>query len=217
MRTTSRAVVVFGRDPRAGRGKSRLAAGLGPARTAALARAFFEDALRLAESSSATVVLALEDGGGFPSQHRVVVQRGAGLGERMEHALAVALEHAERAVLIGTDGPGLPRAVLEEAFDLLDAHDVVFTPVPDGGFLLVGTKRSPVDLFAGASFGAADTLVGCEALAIAAGHRVARTAPWFDVDEPDDLATLRAALDDPAVEADATRAALGAESWLARA
>jgi uncharacterized protein len=46
-------------------------------------------------------------------------------------------------VLIGTDIPALGPHHIAEAFRLLGRHDVVFGPAMDGGFWLVGARRSP--------------------------------------------------------------------------
>ena len=47
------------------------------------------------------------------------------------------------AVLVGTDIPSLGPRHIAEAFRLLGHHDVVFGPAADGGFWLVGARRSP--------------------------------------------------------------------------
>jgi glycosyltransferase A (GT-A) superfamily protein (DUF2064 family) len=45
--------------------------------------------------------------------------------------------------LVGTDIPSLGPRHIAEAFRLLGHHDVVFGPAADGGFWLVGARRSP--------------------------------------------------------------------------
>jgi glycosyltransferase A (GT-A) superfamily protein (DUF2064 family) len=47
------------------------------------------------------------------------------------------------AVLIGADIPALGPEHIAEAFRLLGKHDLVFGPAADGGFWLVGARRSP--------------------------------------------------------------------------
>jgi glycosyltransferase A (GT-A) superfamily protein (DUF2064 family) len=46
-------------------------------------------------------------------------------------------------VLIGTDIPALAPQHIAEAFRLLGRYDFVFGPAADGGFWLVGARRSP--------------------------------------------------------------------------
>ena len=71
-----------------------------------------------------------------------VVPQGAGdLGERMRRALGGCPPGP--AVLVGTDIPALAPSHIAAAFHLLGRHDVVFGPAADGGFWLVGARRSP--------------------------------------------------------------------------
>ena len=75
------------------------------------------------------------------------------LGVRLQAALAAALDAAAaaaphavetRAVVVGSDIPDLDRGVLEAAFVALerDDTDVVLGPAADGGYYLLGVKRS---------------------------------------------------------------------------
>ena len=45
--------------------------------------------------------------------------------------------------MVGTDIPALGPSHIAAAFHLLGRHDVVFGPAADGGFWLVGARRSP--------------------------------------------------------------------------
>jgi glycosyltransferase A (GT-A) superfamily protein (DUF2064 family) len=46
-------------------------------------------------------------------------------------------------VLVGSDIPALSARHVAEAFRLLGGRDLVFGPSEDGGFWLVGARRSP--------------------------------------------------------------------------
>ena len=71
-----------------------------------------------------------------------ILRQGAGdLGERMQRALTACPPGP--AVLVGTDIPALGPSHIAAAFHLLGRHDVVFGPAADGGFWLVGARRSP--------------------------------------------------------------------------
>ena len=68
--------------------------------------------------------------------------QGAGdIGVRMRRALAACPPGP--AVLIGADIPQLAARHIADAFRLLGRHDLVFGPAADGGFWLVGARRSP--------------------------------------------------------------------------
>jgi hypothetical protein len=71
----------------------------------------------------------------------VVGQGGGDLGERMRRALAGCPPGP--AVLVGSDIPALGPDHITEAFRLLGRHEIVFGPAADGGFWLVGARRSP--------------------------------------------------------------------------
>jgi glycosyltransferase A (GT-A) superfamily protein (DUF2064 family) len=46
-------------------------------------------------------------------------------------------------VLVGTDIPALAPERIAEAFRVLGSRDLVFGPAADGGFWLIGARRSP--------------------------------------------------------------------------
>jgi uncharacterized protein len=74
--------------------------------------------------------------------HSYLPQTGIDLGERMEQAFVrVFSEGADRAVLIGSDIPGLPAAVIQEAIVSLATHDAAIGPANDGGYYLIGFRR----------------------------------------------------------------------------
>ena len=77
----------------------------------------------------------------WPRGIPILRQGGGDLGERMQRALAACPPGP--AVLVGTDIPALAPNHIAAAFHLLGRHDVVFGPAADGGFWLVGARRSP--------------------------------------------------------------------------
>src|SRR5438067_1173967 len=77
----------------------------------------------------------------WPHRVPVIAQGGGDLGARMRRALASCPPGP--AVLAGTDIPALGAQHIAEAFRLLGRHEVVFGPATDGGFWLVGARRSP--------------------------------------------------------------------------
>ncbi len=75
------------------------------------------------------------------------LQQGGDLGERMHHSFEVALQEADRALVIGTDCPYLTPEVLSEAYEQLVHHDMVMGPSPDGGYYLLGMKTPCPEVF----------------------------------------------------------------------
>ena len=75
-------------------------------------------------------------------------QVGEDLGTRMAHAFLTAFDHGyQGAILIGTDLPTLSTMVYHQALQALSVHDVVLGPTLDGGYYLIGLRKSVPDLF----------------------------------------------------------------------
>jgi rSAM/selenodomain-associated transferase 1 len=79
-------------------------------------------------------------------------QEGNNLGERMEQAFRrIFSEGVSRAVLIGSDIPDLPPALLQDAVERLDRMGAVIGPSKDGGYYLIGFRKDTFfpDIFHG--------------------------------------------------------------------
>ncbi len=204
-------IAVFGRIPRVGAGKTRLARGVGPERAAELARAFLLDglerALRVAPDGAWFYVAPEPDREAAESLAdarevagagvRITLQDGPHLGARMHAALA-ALTTAGPALLVGADVPDLPTRLLRDALGRLAGPSksprLVLGPAADGGFVLIGSDRAPgAMLWDESSWGTRDVCARTRARAEAATPPwcVEVLEPWWDVDEPPDLEALR--------------------------
>jgi hypothetical protein len=189
-------VCVFAKPPLPGAVKTRLARGVGARRAAQLALAFFHDtwatvgALPWARpilASTTPDLSAFALGGDV----EVWLQGTGDLGARMERVLERGIAEAGRALVIGTDIPGLPAGHLEEAQAALARHEAVIGPAEDGGFYLLGLSRITPGLLADLPWSAPDTRARTEERLTRAGLSPARIPAWFDVDEPEDLARLQ--------------------------
>ena len=206
---------VFARAPEPGRVKTRL--GLDGQAAAALHLALCDDTCRLtrglaarrqlAVASDATdrSLVALAEREGMD----VMAQRGEDLGERLHAAIDEGLrDGADRVVVIGSDAPHAPPALIAEALAALDKVDCVLGPAEDGGYWLVGARRPLPTLFAGIAWGTDAVLAQSLERLAAAGASWRLVGGCWDVDTPADLARLaRLLVDDPA-GAPATYAAL---------
>ncbi len=206
------ALCVFAKPPRAGEAKTRLAPALGAEGAAALARAFLSDTWELVTRLPwARPVLASTGPwpeGLLPSPVEVWQQGEGDLGARMERVLRRGLEVCPTAMALGADSPGLPAAHLEAARAALSGADAVFGPSEDGGFYLLALRRLPAGAFADLPWSQPETLERTEARLRSLGLTVARVAPFFDVDVPEDLARLEAELGAGRLHAPSTAAAL---------
>jgi len=89
-----------------------------------------------------TICLAPDDykGSFFKGDYNIIYQGGGDLGQRMQRVF----DNMPRGnvVLIGGDIPAIKKYHIERAFKTLRNHDAVFGPAEDGGFWLVGFKRT---------------------------------------------------------------------------
>jgi glycosyltransferase A (GT-A) superfamily protein (DUF2064 family) len=115
----------------------------------------------------------------------LVPQQRGDLGTRMQRVFD--LLPAGPIVIVGSDIPSIRPAHIAEAFKLLAGSDAVLGPAPDGGYWLVGLKRTPRVLapFAGVRWSGPHALA--DTLANLKGRRVALAAKLSDVDTAEDL------------------------------
>ncbi len=113
------------------------------------------------------------------------------LGERMLAAATSGLARAERVLIVGTDVPGMHHEDLRRAYQaLLDGADVVLGPAEDGGYWLIGMRRTDPELFAGIAWGSATVLEDTRARLRNCGWTWAELATHWDVDRPEDVSRL---------------------------
>ncbi len=178
--------IVFGRAPRLGTVKRRLAREIGDRAALGFHVAQLNALLHgLARDRRWQTLLALTpDRASARVPHGVMVMhQGRGdLGARMQRALA----RARRAVLVGCDIPGIGPADIAAAFAALGRADAVFGPAVDGGFWLVGLgPRRPARPFAGARWSSPAALA--DTLRNFTRYRVAFVREARDVDTLADL------------------------------
>ncbi len=122
----------------------------------------------------------------LPTQRpQLYPQRGATLGERMQHALCQQLSHHRKVILIGSDIVGLTPKLIDRAYKALDTHDIVITPTLDGGYGLIG-MRKPCDVFSGMRFSQDDVARNTVKCARERGYSITMEGTLLDVDTFDD-------------------------------
>jgi hypothetical protein len=114
------------------------------------------------------------------------------LGQRMQRVMDWLT--AGPIIIVGTDIPGVTPSAIAKAFHLLGSHDAVLGPAEDGGYWLVGLRRTPRILrpFRNVRWSSAqalsDTLInlrGCRIALVSTlsdvddGGGYAACAPWF--------------------------------------
>ncbi len=197
-------LVIFCREPIPNQAKTRLSKYLGAAGAAALAEAFILDAVAKCRMlSPARLVIAgtgprpIEASAFFRAIARrfdasLIDQGAGGLGARMERALASFA--ARGAILIGTDTPSLPPAMLARSAALLTRNRAVLGPSRDGGYYLVGVRGAIPDMFRGIRWSSSNVLAKTIARLAREGVRPALGPGWYDVDRWRDVELLAAHL-----------------------
>lgn len=148
-----KAVIIFVRNPEAGKVKTRLAAALGNEAALAIYKKLLMHTLEITEAMAADkfVFYADEviaaDMWQRPHYYKAV-QAIDDLGGRMYSAFDYVLSKGYGKVcIIGSDCYELSSAIIEQAFAFLDGSDVVIGPAKDGGYYLLGMKILHPGLF----------------------------------------------------------------------
>ncbi|MBF9254187.1 TIGR04282 family arsenosugar biosynthesis glycosyltransferase [Pontibacter sp. 172403-2] len=145
--TDRRLLLLFVRNPELGKVKTRLATTIGPEKALEVylhllqhtrhvtqclpvdKRVYYTD--RVAENDL------------WPeAEYQKRLQAEGDLGHKMEAAFAAAFaEGYTSVVIIGSDCLQLTQEIVQQAFDKLQARDVVMGPAEDGGYYLLGMKK----------------------------------------------------------------------------
>jgi uncharacterized protein len=197
-RNEDRTLVIMAKAPKPGMVKTRLAQFLTPSAVIELYHCFLNDTLALAQSLDAVEVAVMcpaTDVGDLErlagDAARVVAQTGEGLASGLTSVFENFTTSGQRRIIaFNSDSPHLPRSVLEEAFEKLNAHDVVVGPTHDGGYYLVGAKVFHPTLFAADGMGTSSAHERLLLRATTLGLSVGFAAPFYDIDVVDDLTRL---------------------------
>jgi len=123
-------------------------------------------------------------------QFKISVQVGHDLGARMYNALASGLEQYSKVILIGTDCPFLNKDDFKQAITALDAHDMVFSPAKDGGYVLVGATKVIPDIFNNIEWGTENVMKQSRTALSCNNFTWQELAEQCDIDVKDDLKYL---------------------------
>jgi rSAM/selenodomain-associated transferase 1 len=220
------AVGIMCKTPSPGKSKTRLSPPLQPQECAGLSACFIGDLAR-------TIGTLTEDGGvtGYavytpvgseaalqpllPAGFRLLPQIEGGFGDRLLHAIRNLLEAGHSgAMLVNSDSPTLPAAILHAAVVAIRAGDnIVLSPALDGGYTLVGLSRPHARVFEDIAWSTESVYARTLDRAREIGLPVVAVPPWYDVD---DAASLRLLEDELAGRAPAFSAVPGAEAPMTR-
>lgn len=202
MTATNRTLVIMAKAPRLGSVKTRLAQNLPLPAVTELYRCLLNDTVALAQGLDHVEIAIMcpasdvEDlSRAVNKTVRIVPQSGQGLAAGLTSVFAhFATSSGQCVIAFNSDTPHLPKSVLETAFDLLEARDLVVGPTHDGGYYLVGAKASHPRLFTSDEMGTGNALETLLTRARALGLSAHFTDPFYDIDVAGDLRQLAAEL-----------------------
>jgi rSAM/selenodomain-associated transferase 1 len=191
-------LIIFAKEPRPGRVKTRLSPPLSPEEAAHLYHGFLQDILeemaRLPEMRLAVAFTPPEARVFFarlaPPGTDLFPQEGTDLGERMARAFTRGFAAGFGPILLrGGDVPDLPAAVVSEAQEVLATGQaqVVLGPAHDGGYYLVGLNAPQPRLFQGPVWSSRTVLTDTLRLARELALKVHLLPGWPDIDTYADL------------------------------
>ncbi|HZU31250.1 MAG TPA: TIGR04282 family arsenosugar biosynthesis glycosyltransferase, partial [Candidatus Angelobacter sp.] len=183
--------------PRQGRVKTRLSQSLPSSAITALYCCLLEDTMALANSLRGVEVAVMcpesdkeELAQLLGNRAQVVAQKGSGLAAGLVSVFAHFTASGQRVIAFNSDSPHLSPLVLENAFHILAAHDLVVGPTQDGGYYLVGAKAAHPTLFENDGMGTTSALEKLLERARTLELSTGLTESFYDIDIADDLVRL---------------------------
>lgn len=190
-------MLIFLRNPVLGKTKTRLAKTIGDEKALKIYLKLLTHTLQTASRlKKATVRLCFTeqaDESDFFKAYNFenTQQKGDDLGQRMQHEFEKGFaEGYGKVVVIGTDLPTLATHHLENAFEALNTFDAVLGPAADGGYYLLGLKKSIPEVFRGKAWGTETVLR--ETLLDLEKNKVYLLETLNDIDTEEDLAAYPA-------------------------
>ena len=188
------AVMVIAKTPVAGRVKTRLCPPLTAEEACEVAWAALLDTLDAAAavpSERHVLVLHGEPGPWIPAGFEIIEQRGVGLAERLANAFT---DVNDDAIVVAMDTPQVRADQLADSLGSLADHDAAYGPATDGGYWLIGLRRSvdPVAAFHGIPMSTPHTGAAQLARLASLGVTVNSSEALQDIDTYDDLVAVSA-------------------------
>ncbi|MCW5313728.1 DUF2064 domain-containing protein [Nostoc sp. KVJ3] len=193
-----RHLIIFTRYPEPGKTKTRLIPALGNFGAVNLQRKMTEHTISQVQELQKAIAISMEvrfAGGNSQLMQNwlgldlVYQSQGEGdLGSRMARSLFDAFQSgAEKAIIIGTDCPGVNAQILTTAFEKLQTFDLVLGPAIDGGYYLIGLRQPIPELFINIEWGTAQVFQKTVDIAQKLNLSHTNLSPLADVDRPEDL------------------------------
>lgn len=197
------AVGIMCKTPSPGQSKTRLSPPLRPDECAGISACFIRDLAqtigRLAEAGDVTGYAVYTPVGSddalrplLPAGFELLAQVEGEFGVRLFHAIRGLLDAGhDGAILVNSDSPTLPQAILRAAVDALRQGDsVVLSPAMDGGYTLIGLTTAHRRLFEDIAWSTSTVYLRTLDRAREIALPVVNVPRWYDVDDGASLRML---------------------------
>ena len=147
------ALIVFVRHPELGKVKTRLAASIGDEATLIIYKKLLQHTFNITNSIDADKYVfysdaIISDDLWSSSRYYKLLQQNTDLGNRMKAAFGEVFQNGyQKVCIIGSDCYELSSSIIQQAFDTLNAHDLIIGPAKDGGYYLLAMKDEVKDIF----------------------------------------------------------------------
>ncbi len=199
-------LLVFCKEPVAGKVKTRLCPPLTHEEARDLYNAFLRDSFcqysRLAKKSGWRIQLAVTPNTSITffqnfwnelnlnTDVEIITQGEGDLGMRMYRRMDEHVSKNNHVAVIGTDHPSLPDEYVTGLFDGLDEFDVTIGPAEDGGYYAMGLKRIDQTLFSNIAWSTSSVFDQTMKAIKKSGLTVSVLPTWYDVDDEKALQRL---------------------------
>jgi rSAM/selenodomain-associated transferase 1 len=146
--TSKSALIIFTRNPELGKCKTRLAKIVGNENALAIYKILLQHTVEISKNLNVDKYVyystsVVKNDVWNEEIFRKKKQDGEDLGHRMENAFLDLFSMGyEKIIIIGSDIYDLSKTDLENAYSCLEKNDIVIGPASDGGYYLLGMKKS---------------------------------------------------------------------------
>ena len=150
---SNNALIVFTRNPELGKCKTRLAKSIGDIEALDVYKILLQHTANVSKQVNtnryAYYSVKVRDNDLWDNKHFSKKQQfGSDLGERMQNAFQDCFDAGhDKVIIIGSDLLDLSSEIIEEAYHKLDKNDAVIGPAEDGGYYLLGLRKSFPNVF----------------------------------------------------------------------
>lgn len=162
--TSKNAVIIFTRNPELGQCKTRLAKTIGDEAALNIYKYLLNHTATISRNAKADKYVFYsetikKDDLWNTDVFRKKLQYGYDLGARMDNAFSELFQLGyEKIIIIGSDLLDLTTNHIDDAFQILNTHDLVIGPAKDGGYYLLGMKSLHSKLFKNKNWGTSTVL-----------------------------------------------------------